>query len=108
MKRVYDPFKKAIVEKVELEAQQSEAAEQAAASEPPSADIDLKGLLDKTRLGLYREITNLVRATADGPLNKDQSQALINYTNLLTKLVKEEDELFANLTDEQLEAALKK
>lgn len=102
-RRIVDPFKEKIIN--DAMKKEEEAVKQTA-SESPS-NVDLKDLLEKSKLGLHREVTNLVRATASGLLSKDQSQALINYTSLLTKLVKEEDDDLKNLSEDQLKELLK-
>lgn len=98
-KRVYDPFKKAAAE-VE--------AKQALTPPPvPASGVDLKDLLDKTRTLLYREISQLMIESSGGLLCKDSSQALVNYIKLLKDLIKDENELVDNLSDEELDKIIR-
>jgi hypothetical protein len=104
-RRIVDPFKEKIIE---AEKARAEEASKKASSSPPSSGVDLKDLLGKTRTILYREIQNLMEESTGALLSKDSSQALVNYIKLLKDLVKEEDAIFDDMTDEQLEALLKK
>lgn len=102
---VIDPFKAKIVEE---EAKKAQEAAKKAASEPPSSGVDLKDLLGKTRTILWREINNLLQESTDKLLTKDSSQALVNYIKLLKELIKEEDSVFDDMSEEELESLLKK
>lgn len=77
------------------------------ALEPPSSDISLDELLDKTRLILYREIKNLLEESSAGLLSKDSSTSLVNYAKLLKDLKKAEEDAGQNLSDEELEELAK-
>lgn len=73
-----------------------------------SSDIELKELMDKCKLLLFREIKNLLTESALGAsLSKDSSQALVNYVKLLKELIKDEKDLFDGMSDEELETILK-
>lgn len=72
-----------------------------------STGIDLKELLDKCRLILQREIRNISSESMDGRLSRDASMSLVNYIKVLKELIQEENELFDNLSDEELEKLLK-
>lgn len=107
MKPKVDPFKQKIVEVALENAQREEAAAVKKTAAASLSDVDLKSLLELSLLGIHREVTNIVRATAEGILDKDHSDALIKYTTLLTKLVKEENELLDKLSEDQLTTLVK-
>lgn len=95
-KRVYDPFKQKVGEIETIQAAVS-----------PTSGIDLKVLLDKTRTILYREINQLMQESSNSLLSKDSSNSLVNYIKLLKDLIKEENDLFDDMTDEELKAIVK-
>jgi hypothetical protein len=100
-----DPFKKKIVEDEARKA--AEAAKPKKAETPNASDIDLKDLLGKTRVILWREISELMQESAGKLLSKDSSQALVNYIKLLKDLIKDENELIDTMSDEDLEKIMK-
>lgn len=104
-RKIIDPFKEKIVE---AERKKAEEEAKKASSPPPTSGVDLKDLLSKTRVILYREVTELMQESSGKLLSKDSSQALINYIKVLRDWTKEEDADLEALTDEQLEALLKK
>jgi len=60
-------------------------------AETQVSDVDLVDLYEKTKLILQREIQNLTRMSIEGKLKSRESEALVSYTNLLAKLMKEEE-----------------
>lgn len=108
MKRTIDPFKQRIIEEETKKLEEQEMAlKKASLVPPPSSGIDLKDLLSKTKTILWREVQGLMQESTGSLLSKDSSQALINYIKVLQQLIKEENDLFDNLTEEQLESLLK-
>lgn len=83
----------------------SAVEQQLAPSEVTEFDVDV--LLAKSGVILQREISNLLRASAAGKLDRGQSQDLVAYVRLLSDIAKEQKEYLASLTDEQI-ASLKK
>ncbi len=55
------------------------------------SDVDLVDLLEKTKEILRREVQNLLAMSLDGKLKTRESESLIQYTKLLSQLVKEEE-----------------
>lgn len=74
---------------------------------PVPTPIDLKMLLSKTHRILEREIAQLNLDSATGLLDRDASLALVNYVKLLKELIKDENSLVENMTDAELEQAIK-
>lgn len=101
-KRFIDPFKKA----KEMEAEAKNASALAAEAQKTSG-VDLKHELDRTRTVLQREISQLMIESAGGLLCKDSSAALVNYIKLLKDLIKDENQLIDDMSDEELEQILK-
>lgn len=94
----YDPFKKALVE--------AEAAKNAVPPTPPPSGVDLKDLLDKSGIILFREIENLMFESKLGLLSKDSSAMLVNYIKVLKELHKEEKATLEAMSDTELEKLL--
>lgn len=55
------------------------------------SDIDLVDLLEKSKEIIRREIHNLMKISMTGKLKVRESEALVQYTKLLSALVKEEE-----------------
>ena len=55
------------------------------------SDVDLVDLLEKSKEILRREVQNLLAMSLDGKLKTRESESLIQYTKLLSQLVKEEE-----------------
>jgi hypothetical protein len=70
---------------------------------PVATPVDLKAVLTGSHYILQSEIKRLAIESAKGLLSKDSSAALVNYVKVLTSLIKEEESLADNLTDEELE-----
>lgn len=71
-------------------------------------EFDVAVMLDKVGVVLQREISNLLRASAAGKLDRAQSQDLVAYARLLADMKQEQTDRIANMTDEQLEKAAQK
>lgn len=75
--------------------------------EQPPSDIDLKDVLDRQLLILWRVTQQLARASAT-ELSKDQIQSLATCIKITMELKAKENELLERLSPEESEALLKK
>ena len=73
---------------------------------PPEVDFDVEKLLAKGGSILQREITNLLSESAKGKLAAASARDLVSYIKLLHELRKADADAAADMTDEQLAAAL--
>lgn len=70
--------------------------------------VDLDKLTRQCRTVLGREVEKLMDSSHAGKLSKEDALALASYFKLISDLKKQEKEEGENLTDEQLEALVKK
>lgn len=101
-KHYVDPFKKA--QEMEAEAKKASASAEQALK---TSGVDLKHELDRTRTVLQREISQLMMESAGGLLCKDSSAALVSYIKLLKDLIKDENALIDNMSDDELDQIIK-
>lgn len=69
---------------------------------PPVSDVSVARLIDDGLLALYREMRNLLIASAKGKLDAASSRDLRDTIKLLFELKDRENESLKGLTDEQL------
>ncbi len=84
-----------------------DAKDAGATKAPATPNVDLKQLLAKSHLILEREVKQLTILSATALLDRDASLALVNYVKLLKELIKDEDKLLDDLSDEELEQIMK-
>lgn len=69
---------------------------------------EIESLLDISMRALWREMDVINRYSVQGKLDTNTSRDLINYVKLLREMKKEEDELLASMTDDELNNLAKK
>ncbi len=75
---------------------------------PPISDLSIARLIDDCLMILYREVKNLMTLSSRGKLEANDARDLRDHLKLLFELKARESESLLGMTDEQLNAEVKK
>lgn len=85
----------------------SDAATAGTEAKTASVPVDLRKEMAKLHAALQKQVKFLLASSSEGLLNRDDSASLVNYIKVLQGLIKDENELLDDMSDEELEQIMK-